>query len=426
VKTKDKEEVTPTDTAFLISAIMKLVELSAEEDIYQFIGEQLAKLIENSIIVVSSFDENSNSFCVRSVVGEKQKVETYNKVIGKRVIGMTATISDDARQALIRSKLVKVPGGLYKFALGQIPKPVCHTIEHILGLGDIYDMGFAWKGKLFGSTGIFIRKGTELRNLDTVEVFINYASIVLQRRQVEKALQEAHDQLDARVRERTQELTKTNETMRIEIAERKRAEEELRRTAEKLLKSLEGFIQSIAKLVEIRDPYTAGHQQRVTQLACAIAREMHLSEERIRSLRLAGIIHDVGKINVPAEILSKPGSLSEAEFSIIKTHPQVGYEILKNIDSSLPLAQIVHQHHERMDGSGYPLGLVGEDIILEARILAVADVVEAMLSHRPYRPSLGEDAAMQEIKQNRGVLYDARVVDTCLQLFAEKSSFKFD
>jgi len=116
VKTKDKEEVTPTDTAFLISAIMKLVELSAEEDIYQFIGEQLAKLIENSIIVVSSFDENSNSFCVRSVVGEKQKVETYNKVIGKRVIGMTATISDDARQALIRSKLVKVPGGLYKFA----------------------------------------------------------------------------------------------------------------------------------------------------------------------------------------------------------------------------------------------------------------------------------------------------------------------
>ena len=142
-------------------------------------------------------------------------------------------------------------------------------------------------------------------------------------------------------------------------------------------------------------------------------------------LRLAGLIHDVGKVNVPAEILANPGRLSEAEFSIIKSHPLAGYKILKTIEFPWPLAQIVYQHHERIDGSGYPLGLSGEDIILEARILAVADVVEAMSSHRPYRPALGVDAAMQEIKQNRGILYDVNVVDACLWLFT-KNSFKFE
>ena len=209
------------------------------------------------------------------------------------------------------------------------------------------------------------------------------------------------------------------------VAERRQAEEERKQATEKLLKAMQGTIQAIAVTVETRDPYTAGHQRRVTELATSIATEMGLSEELIQGISMVGIVHDIGKIYVPAEILSKPSRLSEIEFSMIKMHCQVGYDILKAIEFPWPIAQTVLQHHERMDGSGYPLGLSGEDILLEARILAVADVVEAMASHRPYRPSLGLDKALEEIVQNKGKLYDPKVADACLKLFAE-GRFKFE
>jgi len=192
-----------------------------------------------------------------------------------------------------------------------------------------------------------------------------------------------------------------------------------------LKETFEGIISAIASTVEIRDPYTAGHQLRVARLAFAIAGEMGLPEHQAEGIRVAGTIHDLGKISVPADILSKPGQLSEMEFSIIKTHPQIAYDILKDIKFPWPLAQIVLQHHERMDGSGYPEGLSGENILLEARVLAVADVVEAMASHRPYRPALGQDKALDEIRQNKGKLYDPEVVDACLELFMKKG-FQFE
>ncbi|MBN2186378.1 MAG: HD domain-containing protein [Dehalococcoidia bacterium] len=210
-----------------------------------------------------------------------------------------------------------------------------------------------------------------------------------------------------------------------DISERKRAQEEAKHSTERLIGALERAIQAMAIIVEMRDPYTAGHQQRVTQLACAIARQIGLSEEQISGLRLAGLIHDIGKVRVPAEILANPNGLSEPEFMMIKAHPLLGYEILKGIDFPWPVAQTVLQHHERMDGSGYPSGLSGEDIIIEARILAVADVVEAMASHRPYRAALGINKALEEISQNKGELYDSKVVDACLTLFRGKK-FKFE
>jgi putative nucleotidyltransferase with HDIG domain len=177
--------------------------------------------------------------------------------------------------------------------------------------------------------------------------------------------------------------------------------------------------------VEMRDPYTAGHQRRVSKLACAIAREIGLPGAQIEGIRMAGEIHDIGKIYVPAEILSKPGKLTDIEFTIIKTHAQVGYDILKNIEFPWPIADIVVQHHERLNGSGYPAGLKGGAILPEANIIIVADVVEAMSSHRPYRPAHGIDTALAEIVQNKGVLYDAAVVDHCVRLFKEKRfSFK--
>ena len=209
-----------------------------------------------------------------------------------------------------------------------------------------------------------------------------------------------------------------------DISARRSAEKELRESWEKLNEALKGTIQAMALTIEIRDPYTAGHQRRVSKLSCAIAQDLGMPEFQVEGLRVAGDIHDIGKIYVPAEILSKPGQITAIEYGIIKTHPQVGYDILKTIKFPWPVAQIVLQHHERLDGSGYPLGLVGDFILKEARILTVADIVEAMSSHRPYRPAQGIEKALAEVVQNRGRFYDAEAVDACVKLFQE-SRFQF-
>ncbi|MGA3282153.1 MAG: PAS domain S-box protein [Smithella sp.] len=205
-----------------------------------------------------------------------------------------------------------------------------------------------------------------------------------------------------------------------DVTERKRAEVKLQQTLDSLNNAVAATIQVMVSAVEMRDPYTAGHQLRSANLACAIAEEMGLPKEKIDGIHMAGSIHDIGKLSIPAEILSKPTKLTEIEFSLIKEHSLSGYEMLKNVESPWPLAQIVYQHHERMDGSGYPRNLKGDEIIMEARIMAVSGVVEAMASHRPYRPGLGMDAALVEIEKNRGILYDATVADACLRLFREK------
>ncbi len=205
-----------------------------------------------------------------------------------------------------------------------------------------------------------------------------------------------------------------------DITRRRRADAEIKESRGRLEKALSGTVQALSMTIELRDPYTAGHQRRVGRLSDAIARELALPFTRIEGIRMSGDIHDIGKIYVPAEILSKPGHITAIEYSIIRNHAQAGYEILRTIDFPWPLAEIVHQHHERLDGSGYPAGLTGDKILLEAKILAVADVVEAMSSHRPYRPSFGIEAALDEVFKNRGRLYDAAIVDACLRLFREK------
>jgi len=205
-----------------------------------------------------------------------------------------------------------------------------------------------------------------------------------------------------------------------DITERKLADEERKKSHERLRQSLEETVDALASAQEIRDPYTAGHQKRVTALACDMAKEMGLSEEKIDGLRLAGLIHDVGKIRIPGEILTYPGRLTELDFNVIETHPKVGYEILKTIEFPYPVAKIVLQHHERLNGTGYPAGLKGNKILIEARIIAVADVVEAMASHRPYRPALGVDKAKEEISKNKGILYDPDAVDACLKILSKK------
>ncbi|MBW2028444.1 MAG: HD domain-containing protein [Deltaproteobacteria bacterium] len=235
------------------------------------------------------------------------------------------------------------------------------------------------------------------------EVVINVAN-ALRRRMLEIQSRNYREELERTVEERTKAL---------------------RLALKNVQRSMEGVIHAMALTIETRDPYTAGHQARVTRLAVSIGQELNLSPKEIEGIRMAGMIHDVGKIAVPAEILSKPGDLTDIEFSLIKTHPTVGYHILKDIDFPYPIAQIVLQHHERLDGSGYPKGASGDQILIQAKIIAVADVVEAMASHRPYRPSLGVDKALWEIGENRGVLYDPEVAELCIRLIRDKGfSFK--
>jgi len=206
-----------------------------------------------------------------------------------------------------------------------------------------------------------------------------------------------------------------------DVSPRRQAEQELQESWSKLQRALKGTIEAISITIEMRDPYTAGHQRRVAHLAEAIATKMNLPTTKIEGIKFAAQIHDIGKIYVPAEILSKPTKLTELEYTIIKTHPQAGYEILKNIEFPWPIADIVLQHHERLDGSGYPAGLKDGEILLEDRILAEAEVVEAMSSHRPYRPSFGLDKAMEEINLNSEILYDPQAVAACQQLLFEKA-----
>jgi PAS domain S-box-containing protein/putative nucleotidyltransferase with HDIG domain len=206
----------------------------------------------------------------------------------------------------------------------------------------------------------------------------------------------------------------------LDITERKQSEEKLRENHEQSRKTLDGITHAIAATIELRDPYTAGHQTRVAHLAQAIAREMNFPEEMCSQIYTAGLIHDIGKICIPAEILSKPGDLNAIEHSLIKLHSQAGYDILKNIDFPYPIARWVLEHHELLDGSGYPVGLTGDQISPQARILTVADVLEAMSSHRPYRASLGMNKALTELKTNKNKLYDGNVVDACIRLFKEK------
>jgi len=234
----------------------------------------------------------------------------------------------------------------------------------------------------------------------------------VERRRIEEVLCQDRDNLEVRVQARTSELATANAALKQMVIEVSAAGDQVR-------EALQEIIQTISLVIETRDPYTGGHQRGVADLAQAIARRMGLTEERSEGIRLAALVHDLGKISTPAEILAKPTRLTEVEMSLIRLHPRAGYEILKKVEFPWPIAQIVLQHHERNNGSGYPQGLLAPDILLEAKILAVADVMEAMGSHRPYRPALGIKKALTEIRRNRGILYDPMVVDACLAHFNE-------
>ena len=242
--------------------------------------------------------------------------------------------------------------------------------------------------------------------------------------QAERQLLVMHSELETLVEKRAAELVESNKLLKREIETRKHVQDELEQSLQNLKKGLDSTVQAIAMTVEKRDPYTSGHQMRVAALTRAIAGTIGLADDQAEGAYMAASLHDIGKIALPAEILSKPIRLTEIEISLIQAHAQTGYDILKGIEFPWPIADIIIQHHERMDGSGYPQGLASDSILIEARIIGVADVVETMSSHRPYRPSMGIEKALAEITQNSGTLYDPEVVTACLNIFSERN-FKF-
>jgi len=234
------------------------------------------------------------------------------------------------------------------------------------------------------------------------------------------------------IEEKKDQLVEELQEMREKVAELEkiivrdnRLERELQQSYGKLQKFIEGIAYVITEIVEIRDPYLTGHHQRVSKLATAIAQEMKLPQDKIEGVRFASLVHDVGKVNLPTEIVSKPSKLVEVEINLVRNHPRTGYEILKKVDFPWPIAEIVFQHQEKIDGSGYPRGLKGAEILIEAKILGVANVVEAMSSYKSYRPALSIDEALTEIVKNKNITFDPEVVDACVKLFKEKG-FKFE
>ena len=235
-----------------------------------------------------------------------------------------------------------------------------------------------------------------------------------------KNIEEKKDQLVEELQEMHEKVAELEKI----VVRYHQLEKEPHQSYGKLQKFIEGIAYIITEIVEIRDPYLTGHHQRVSKLATAIAQEMKLPQDKIEGVRFASLVHDVGRVNLPTEIVSKPSKLVEVEFNLLKNHPRTGYEILKKVDFPWPIAEIVFQHQEKIDGSGYPRGLKGDEILIEAKILGVANVVEAMSSYKSYRPALSIDESLTEISKYENILFDPEVVDACLRLFKEKG-FKF-
>ena len=330
---------------------------------------------------------------------------------------------DDAVHSVKRSMDVNAPYAVAFLDLNMPPGPDGHwAAEQIHRLDPFINIVVVTGYRTSPSGGAVNQadisdKLLYLRKPFHPQEIIQFATALGAKWKAERQLLALHSDLEALVEKRTAELLESNTQLKIEIDNRKRMQLELQDSFENLKKVMNSTVQAITTTVEKRDPYTSGHQQRVADLSRKIAQEIDLSESEIEGIYIAAAIHDIGKISLPAEILSKPVQLSDIEVSLIQSHSQTGYDILIGIDFPWPIAEIVLQHHERQDGSGYPRGLAGEDILLAARIIGVADVVETMASHRPYRPSKGLDKALAEITQNRGVLYDPLVVDACLAIF---------
>lgn len=370
-----------SDLAVLNSTAIELASIHAGQDLYAYIATKLKKITNAAAATFGVYDIQKREIQVKGVELEKNVItDLIQSLGGKELTDVSFPVTEDARGDIIQNP-VRFQVRLSEITFGVVSQMVAKIVQKSQSIDRFVGIGYVVDAELYGTSVLGLRSDLPDPSLEMLQSFSNLVAVSLMRT---------------------------------------KSEIQLKDTLESLRKAVGTTIQVMATAVETRDPYTAGHQTRSADVARAIAVEMGLQHDKIDAIRMAGSIHDIGKLSIPAEILSKPTKLSDIEFRLIKEHAKKGYEMLKNVESPWPLAEIVYQHHERVDGSGYPRNLKGEDICIEARILAVADVVEAMASHRPYRPSLGIDAALSEIEKNRGIFYDNAIVDACLRLFREK------
>ncbi len=396
-------------------------------------SDQLKKRLAGYIKCYRATEETGSPAIQYIAAWREKKKEIWYEYAGKRLMALLGCkydeLADVFKNRIIDRRIYKyldVDSGIIKEVKSQ--EELSGAREELREEGEkTGTIEAVYKISVKNNHAIWLKDQAtiEIHDRDRICLSLGFLTIVSKEMEAEDELKKHRDHLEEIVEERTADLVKLNVQLKQEVAERKLAEEKLRQSYIILQQNLDKIVNVMSLTVEERDPYTAGHQRRTTDLALAIAREMGLSKHQIKGLQMAGFIHDIGKISIPAEILSKPGKLNEAEILLIRRHPQVGYEILKKIDFPWPVDLIVLQHHEKMDGSGYPKGLSGEETLKEARILCVADVVETIASHRPYRPGLGLDKALEDITENRGILFDPHVVDACLTLFQNKD-FQFE
>jgi len=364
----------------LCDTVISLANHSDVDGLMELIITQAAGTVNAEHGFFYQYDTGANILELKGALG------LFSEHIGYQVaqgVGITGKVLQTGKPMAVND---------YQSWEGRHPDPRWNSIRAITAIP------LSFKGHVTGEIGfVHTEAGKTFENDDMIVLtrFAALANTALTNEKLSSLAQQAED-------------------------ERKRIEEQLRRNNDQLQEMFIAMVNALALAIEMKDPYTAAHQRWVTRLACVIAGEMNLPKEQVEGLHMAGLIHDIGKMDVPTEFLIKPGLLSEIEYEAIKVHPQSGYDIVRQIAFPWPVAQIILQHHERMDGSGYPQGLAGVEILLEARILAVADVVEAMASHRPYRDAHGLELAMEEISRNRGSLYDPEVVDACLRVFKEQ------
>ena len=376
-------------------------------------------------------ESDNNRFRILVVDDESTILDLYQRILDpKTPLPFLPTFEitccsqgDDAVNRVKQSTEEKAPYAVAFLDLNMPPGPdgqwtaeQIHSLDPSINIVVVTGYGTQLSGEVVKHAS-FSDKLLYLQKPFHHQEIIQFATALSAKWKAERQLLALHSDLEALVEKRTAELVQSNQQLKIEIDNGKRMQLELQHSFENLKKVMNSTVKAITTTIEKRDPYTSGHQQRVADLSRAIAREIGLAEDDVEGIYIAAAIHDIGKISLPAEILSKPVPLSDIEVSLIQAHSQTGYDILQGIEFPWPIAEIVLQHHERLDGSGYPKGLAGDDILLPARIIGVADVVETMASHRPYRPSMGLDKALDEITQNKGALYEPAVVEACLKIF---------
>ncbi len=378
---------------------MALIGCRSEEAVFDVIADFLTEVVPATLTIVNQATSDGH-FTTRRVLGVDDTLLARSaKLVGFDVVGRRFAITEEYRSKYFSASLSKVEGGFSELARSEIPPRLGKVMEKVFGLHDTYTIGIAEDGAEYGSIHIIMREPDAQPPARIIDAFVRQCILALS------------------AVTRAAEVEETARSLEVLLAERER-------NVETLARSLSAVINVVSHAVELRDPYTAGHQRRVCALATGIARQSGMSESEIEDIRVAALMHDVGKISIPAEILSKPGRLTPTEFALVKSHSEAGCAIIKSAHMREPIAELVYQHHERCDGSGYPRALLGEALLPGAKVLMVSDVVEAIASHRPYRPAIGMDAALEEITSNAGVLYDRDVVDACVAVV--QGGFDFD